>query len=84
MVSMKINRIDLLEVSHVTIRCRKCGCGLILDVEQAGSVARRCPSCGADFGSNAEECFRRLQDAHFAAKAAGDKFKIEFDTEENG
>ncbi|HHV62111.1 MAG TPA: hypothetical protein GXX51_05675 [Firmicutes bacterium] len=84
MVAMKINRVDFLEVAQVTIRCRKCGSGLILDIEQAGSVARRCPSCGFDFGGNVEECFRRLQDAHFAAKATSDRFKVEFDITEDG
>jgi len=83
MVSVKVNRVDFLEISRVTIKCLKCGCGSILDVEQAYSVPRRCPSCGADLGSNVEECFRRLQDAHFAAKVAGDRFKIEFDIAED-
>lgn len=84
MVALKVHRADLLEINRVIIKCLRCGCGSILDLERACSVPRRCPSCGTDLGGNVEECFRRLQDAHFAAKAAGGKFKIEFDTEENG
>lgn len=84
MVALRVNRIDLLEIDRVTIKCLKCGCGSILDLERACSVPRRCPSCGTDLGDNVEECFRRFQDAHFAAKTAGDRFKIEFDIEENG
>lgn len=76
MVAMKVNRINLLEVNQISIRSRKCGSGPILDMEQAGSVARRCPSCGFDFGSNVEECFRRLHDAHFEAKTISDRFKV--------
>ncbi len=79
MVALKVNRIDLLEINRAIIRCLKCGCGSILDLERACSIPKRCPSCGADLGDIAEECFHRLQDAYFAAKAASDRFRVEFD-----
>ncbi len=79
MVAMKVNRINLLEINRITFLCEKCGYGIILDLEHTNFAVKRCPSCGADFSSDAEECFYRLRDACFAAKAGKGKFRLEFD-----
>lgn len=82
MVSMKINRVNLLELATVNVRCARCGFGLILDLESSKFGMARCPSCSADFGRDAEEAYYRARDALLAAKAGAGRFSIEFDIPE--
>lgn len=83
MVAMRINRINLLEINRITFLCEKCGYGIISDLEHTSFAMKRCPSCGADFGGDAEECFYRLRDSYFAAKAGKGRLKVEFDIVED-
>lgn len=83
MVPVKLVRLSLLEITQVTVRCQKCGFGVIADLQDGKLAMTRCPSCGTAFGEDVEDVFYRLRDAFLTAKAGREKFRVEFDVMED-
>jgi len=59
MVPVKLVRLSLLEITQVTVRCQKCGFGVIADLQDGKLAMTRCPSCGTAFGEDVEDVFYR-------------------------
>ncbi len=82
MVPVRLARLNILEITQVTVRCQKCGFGVIVDLAGGKLAMTRCPSCGTAFGEDVEEVFYRLREAFLTARASREKFRVEFDVVE--
>lgn len=82
MVVKKINRINLLELKQITIRCQRCGASVTLNSEAANYKLAFCPECRAQYSADAEDVTRLLSKAFYLAGKNREEFAVEFDVEE--
>jgi len=82
MVVKKINRINLLELKQITIRCQRCGSSVTLNSESADHRIIACPACRAQYSVDAEDIARLLSKAVYLAGKNREGFAVEFDVEE--
>jgi hypothetical protein len=82
MTALKISRFGLSEIETMTIHCKRCGAGHIVNMsgDQFGAV--KCPSCGAPYGDLARQAFESLRTACEAQGLGGEHFLIEFDIDD--
>ena len=82
MTTLKINRFDLTEIERVTIRCKRCGAGAIINLDNSHFVGGLCPSCCAPFGELSAKAFEFFQKACHTARREDALFRMEFDVTE--
>ena len=82
MVVKKINRISLLELKQITVRCKQCGASVTLNSEAANYTLSFCPECHAQYNADAEDIAGMLSKAIYLAGKNQEGFVIEFDIEE--
>lgn len=82
MVVKKINRINLLELKQITLRCQSCGASITLNSQATDHRITACPACRIQYSFDAEDIARLISKAYYLAEKNQEGFVIEFDVEE--
>lgn len=81
MVVKKINRINLLELNQITIRCQHCGASVTVNADSLNYKLPACTACMEQYGNAAEDIINSISKAVFLA-GRQKEFSVEFDVEE--